>query len=34
MSYTRLVSSVLFPIHELVKGHRTLKVRRFLERSQ
>ena len=34
MNYTRLVSSIFFPIHELAKGHRTLKVRRLLERSQ
>ena len=34
MIYTRLVSSVLFPLHELVKGHDTLRIRRSLERSQ
>ncbi len=34
MSYTRLVSSVLFPLHEIAKGHDTLRIRRFLERSQ
>ena len=34
MIYTRLVSSVLFPLHELLKGHDTLRIRRFLERSQ
>ena len=34
MIYTRLVSSVLFPLHELAKGHDTLRIRRSLERSQ
>jgi phenylacetate-CoA ligase len=34
MTYTRLVSSLLFPLHELLKGHNTLSVRRALERSQ
>jgi phenylacetate-CoA ligase len=34
MIYTRLVSSVLFPLHELAKGHHTLGLRRSLERSQ
>jgi phenylacetate-CoA ligase len=34
MMYTRLVSSVLFPLHELAKGHDTLRLRRSLERSQ
>jgi phenylacetate-CoA ligase len=34
MTYTRLVSSVLFPLHELAKGHDTLRIRRFFERSQ
>ncbi len=34
MSYTWLVSSVLFPLHELAKGHDTLRLRRSLERSQ
>jgi phenylacetate-CoA ligase len=32
--YTRLVSSVLFPLHELAKGHDTVRIRRALERSQ
>jgi phenylacetate-CoA ligase len=32
--YTRLVSSLLFPLHEIAKGHRTLRTRRALERSQ
>lgn len=32
--YTRLVSSVVFPVHELVKGHRTTAFRRALEKSQ
>jgi phenylacetate-CoA ligase len=32
--YRRLVSSVLFPIHELVKGHDTFRIRWSLERSQ
>jgi len=34
LTYTRVVSSVLFPLHELAKGHDTLRVRRFFERSQ
>jgi phenylacetate-CoA ligase len=34
MSYTRLVSSVLFPLHELAKGHDTFRIRSSLERSQ
>jgi phenylacetate-CoA ligase len=34
MIYTRLVSSVLFPLHERVKGHRTVRLRRALEKSQ
>jgi phenylacetate-CoA ligase len=34
MIYTRLVSSLLFPLHELAKGHDTLRVRRSLERSE
>ncbi len=34
MIYTRLVSSVLFPLHELAKGHVTLRIRRSLERSE
>jgi len=32
--YTRLVSSLLFPLHERLKGYSTVRVRRFLERSQ
>jgi phenylacetate-CoA ligase len=32
--YTRIVSGVLFPMHELAKGHRTVAVHRTLERSQ
>lgn len=34
MTYTRLVSSFLFPLHELAKGHDTFRIRRSLERSQ
>lgn len=32
--YTRLVSGTLFPLHERLKGHETVRVRRELERSQ
>lgn len=32
--YTKLVSTVLFPAHERLKGHTTTSVRRALERSQ
>ncbi|MEJ2345810.1 MAG: AMP-binding protein [Gammaproteobacteria bacterium] len=32
--YTRLVSTVLFPVHEWAKGHGTRRVHRFLEQSQ
>lgn len=32
--YTRLVSGLLFPLHERLKGHTTVRVRRDLERSQ
>lgn len=32
--YTRLVSSVLFPIHERLKGHDTVRVHKELESSQ
>ena len=32
--YTRFASSVLFPLHERLKGHDTPAVRRALERSQ
>ncbi len=32
--YTRLVSGLLFPLHERLKGHDTVSVRRGMERSQ
>ena len=32
--YTRICANVLFPLHERAKGHRTVQVRRRLERSQ
>jgi phenylacetate-coenzyme A ligase PaaK-like adenylate-forming protein len=32
--YTRLVSAILFPLHERIKKHETVAVRRSLERSQ
>ena len=32
--YTRLVSGVLFPIHEKLKGHDTVRVRKEMEESQ
>ncbi|MCA1804557.1 MAG: AMP-binding protein [Xanthomonadaceae bacterium] len=32
--YTRLVSNLLFPLHERLKGHSTVAVRRGLEESQ
>lgn len=32
--YTRLVSTVLFPLHERLKGHTSVAVRRALEESQ
>lgn len=32
--YTSMVSGVLFPLHERIKGHRTVAVRRALEASQ
>ena len=32
--YTRIVSGVLFPLHERLKGHDTVRARRALERSQ
>ena len=32
--YTRLVSSLLFPLHERLKSHRTVAVRRQMEASQ
>jgi phenylacetate-CoA ligase len=34
MSYTALVSKVLFPLHERLKDHDTVAVRRSLEQSQ
>ncbi len=32
--YTRLVAQVLFPLHERLKGHRSVALRRALEQSQ
>ncbi len=32
--YTRIVSGALFPLHERLKGHDTVRARRALERSQ
>jgi len=32
--YTRLVSSALFPLHERMKGHASVQLRRELERTQ
>ena len=32
--YTRLVAGLLFPLHEYLKGHATVAVRRALEQSQ
>lgn len=32
--YTKLVSGVLFPLQERLKGHDTLKIRKLLEQSQ
>lgn len=32
--YTRFASAVVFPLHEAAKGHRTVAVRRELERTQ
>ncbi len=32
--YTRICADVLFPLHERIKGHETVSVRRFLEQSQ
>lgn len=32
--YTRLVSSLLFPLHERLKGHDSVAVRRAMEQSQ
>ena len=32
--YTRLVSSLLFPVHERLKQHTTVAVRRGLDASQ
>ena len=34
MSYTRFASNVLFPLHEWVKGHDSVALRRRLEHSQ
>lgn len=33
-TYTRLVSQLIFPLHERLKGHDTVRVRRELEASQ
>jgi phenylacetate-CoA ligase len=33
-AYTALCSGLLFPLHELAKGHRSVQLRRSLERSQ
>lgn len=33
-AYTKLVSGFLFPLHELLKGHDTLAIRRKLEETQ
>jgi phenylacetate-CoA ligase len=33
-AYTRLCSGVLFPVHEWLKGHRSVALRRELERTQ
>lgn len=32
--YTRFCADLLFPLHERLKGHETVRVRRFLEKSQ
>ena len=32
--YTRVVSSVIFPLHERIKGHSTVRIHQFMERSQ
>lgn len=32
--YTRFISGVLFPIHEIIKGHDSVKVRKSLEKTQ
>ena len=34
MNYTRLASGLIFPLHERLKGHDSVAVRRRLERSQ
>ncbi|WP_448565123.1 phenylacetate--CoA ligase family protein [Thalassotalea ganghwensis] len=34
MCYTKLVSSLLFPLHEKLKKHKTVAVKRSLEKSQ
>ena len=33
-SYTRACAAFLFPLHERIKGHDTMRIRRRLERSQ
>src|SRR5690242_4977523 len=33
-AYTSLCSSILFPLHEAIKGHDTARCRRMLEESQ
>ncbi|NOX92739.1 MAG: phenylacetate--CoA ligase family protein [Gammaproteobacteria bacterium] len=32
--YTALISGAVFPLHELIKGHNTVSVRNWLERTQ
>ena len=32
--YTRVVSSLLFPMHERLKGHDTTAIRRLMETTQ
>lgn len=32
--YTRVIAGLVFPLHEAVKGHSTVRVRREMERSQ
>ncbi|MEM9253838.1 MAG: phenylacetate--CoA ligase family protein [Pseudomonadota bacterium] len=32
--YTKLVSGALFPLHESLKGHSSVSIRRFMEQSQ
>lgn len=31
---TRFIANILFPVHERLKGHDTVRVRRLLEQSQ